>query len=82
MDELKVKLFEDTLRSMGTLADMLAISMQGTADWIFEHGKFTSLSELIEKCGLEAEFLEWKNRILEGEGGEMDEVERQDQTDE
>lgn len=82
MDELKVKLFEATLRSMGTIADLLACSMHGTADWLHAHGRFMALSELIGDAGLEREFDEWKNRILEGEGGETNEVERKDQTDE
>lgn len=81
-ETVKVLLFEGMLCSLGKLIDLLGDGKQDTTVWTHTHGSLAALKEIIDKAGLESEFEEWKNRILNGEGGTSDEVEGKDQVNE
>ncbi|MBE6709025.1 MAG: hypothetical protein E7578_07285 [Ruminococcaceae bacterium] len=82
MDELKVKLFEATLYYKERYLQLR--KEYGDFDIVVavDHAKFVALYSIIEECGLDSEFQEWKKRILEGEGGIPHEVEGKDPVNE
>lgn len=60
MDKLKVKLFEATLYYKNRYLETREEFGEFDFTVAVAHGRFVALYSIIEECGLDAEFQEWK----------------------